>query len=665
LKLLGESKTTRLFLGTVLAVSICVLPALGAVECVRPSALIGTKDGETVFIAAAARDQVLSFDTTKRKVSRSIHVPESPSGLVLSRDETQLYVTCAAPESRVCIINPQTMTLCATILAGHTAMAPVPSPDGRTLYVCNRFNNEVSVIDRKAGQEVGRVHIAREPVSAALTKDGRFLLVANHLPRGRADCEYVAASVSVIGLNEEAVVRELPLPNGAAVVNSIGVSPNGRYAVVTHQIASFSRGASKVSLGWMNANALTLIDAIQLKVIGTVLLDEPARGAANPWGIAWSEDSATLVVTHAGTHEVSIIDFPALLAAMRVVVHERPGRAPQDNPNTVERASAFPVLTYVSAYEGMEPGLPFLTGARRRVKLPPTDLGPRAVTVVGHTAYVANYFSDTLSTVDFSVSPPCVESFPLWQDVKAEAEGHQERGARRAGERSPLASSPLDRLSLAQKGEFYFHDATLCFQGWQSCASCHPGDARADGLNWDLPNDGIGNPKNTKSLLLAFRTPPAMWLGVRETAGAAVRAGLRNILFAKPSEEVAVAIEAYLKSLKPVPSPFLENGRPSKAAKRGKAIFVRAGCASCHPPGLSTDLHQYDVGTARAFDKQTDKFDTPSLIELWRTAPYLHDGSAATVLDVLTTRNPHDQHGKTSNLSSKELDDLCAYLLSS
>ena len=70
------------------------------------------------------------------------------------------------------------------------------------------------------------------------------------------------------------------------------------------------------------------------------------------------------------------------------------------------------------------------------------------------------------------------------------------------------------------------------------------------------------------------------------------------------------------------------------------------------------------MGTRRAFDAPNDTFDTPTLIEAWRTAPYLHDGSAASLRDVLTTRNPHDEHGQTSTLSPQELDDLCAYVLS-
>jgi len=52
------------------------------------------------------------------------------------------------------------------------------------------------------------------------------------------------------------------------------------------------------------------------------------------------------------------------------------------------------------------------------------------------------------------------------------------------------------------------------------------------------------------------------------------------------------------------------------------------------------------------------------LIEVWRTAPYLHDGSAATIRDVLLTRNPKHSHGATSNLSPQEIEDLCAYVLS-
>ena len=56
--------------------------------------------------------------------------------------------------------------------------------------------------------------------------------------------------------------------------------------------------------------------------------------------------------------------------------------------------------------------------------------------------------------------------------------------------------------------------------------------------------------------------------------------------------------------------------------------------------------------------------DAPTLVECWRTAPYLHDGSAATTREVLTTANPNDKHGKTSQLTADQLNDLVEYLLS-
>jgi cytochrome c peroxidase len=209
----------------------------------------------------------------------------------------------------------------------------------------------------------------------------------------------------------------------------------------------------------------------------------------------------------------------------------------------------------------------------------------------------------------------------------------------------------------------FFNDARLCSQGWQSCASCHTDQARADSLNWDLVNDGLGNPKNTKSLLLSHRTPPSMSLGVRSTAEGAVRAGIRHIQFAIRPEEEAVAIDEYLKSLQPVPSPHLVDGKLSERAVRGRALFESAGCAACHSPGLYTNKKTYDVGTGQLFDEGRP-FDTPSLVEVWRTAPYLHDGRAKTIVDVLRTYNPHDAHGRTSGLTDEQISDLAEYVLS-
>jgi cytochrome c peroxidase len=56
--------------------------------------------------------------------------------------------------------------------------------------------------------------------------------------------------------------------------------------------------------------------------------------------------------------------------------------------------------------------------------------------------------------------------------------------------------------------------------------------------------------------------------------------------------------------------------------------------------------------------------DPPTLLDLWATAPYLHDGSAPTLRAVLVDRNDAAQHGDLSALSDADLDDLVAFLLS-
>jgi YVTN family beta-propeller protein len=597
-------------------------------------------DGTRLFIACATANEVAVFDVSSGTVTRHIAVPHTPSGLALSSDGARLYVTCAAPQSSIRVLDTASDKVLATLSAGHSATAPVLSPDGKTLFVCNRFNNDISLIDLKTGKEQCRIPVQREPVAAAVSRDGRFLLVANHLHTGPADAEQVAAVVSVIDITARKVVKELSLPDGSGVLNDLLVSPDGKYAVVSHILPRFRLPATQLDRGWMNSNASTIIDLARMEILNTVLLDNIDRGAADPWGVAWSADSATLVITHAGTHEISVIDFSALLAKLAKVP------AALDTSKPVDPISASRVQADVPN------DLAFLVGVRQRIKLPKTDLGPRAVVLLGRKAYVANYFSDSLSVVDLGSPQLRPQSIPLLlQAAVAGAKG---------------LASPLDRMPLTRKGEFYFNDAGICFQGWQSCATCHPGQARVDGLNWDLLNDGIGNPKNTKSMLLAHKTPPAMSMGVRDTAETAVRAGIQHILFTVQPEEVAVAIDTYLKSLRPVPSPLLVNGRLSDSARRGEKLFKdhEVGCATCHPPGLFTDLKTYDVGTRGHFDRPADRFDTPTLVEGWRTAPYLHDGSAATMLEVLTTRNPGDKHGKTSHLTPQQLDDLAAYLLS-
>ncbi len=122
------------------------------------------------------------------------------------------------------------------------------------------------------------------------------------------------------------------------------------------------------------------------------------------------------------------------------------------------------------------------------------------------------------------------------------------------------------------------------------------------------------------------------------------------------------ALAAYIDSLQVPERLYTLNA----AEERGRLVFESpvTECADCHPAPLYTNLYAYDVGTADGpgewFGPQ---IDTPTLRFLYDSALYLHDGSAPTLRDVLTTANPHDAHGTTSHLTAQEVDDLIAFLL--
>jgi DNA-binding beta-propeller fold protein YncE len=410
----------------------------------------------------------------------------------------------------------------------------------------------------------------------------------------------VAAHVSVINTTTRAVAGTLPLPTGSHSLRGMCMAPGGGSLYVSHVLSRYYAPTTQVTRGWMNTNALTVINPATATRVNTILLDDLNQGAPNPWGVACSADGAWLCVAHAGNHEISAIDRVAFEAKLATFA----GDASTD--------------------------LTWLAGLRTRIPL--GGNGPRGLAVAAGKVFAAQYFSDSLGIADLPGG-----GSPVGREITV--------GWRK----------PADAVRL---GEMFYNDARLCLQQWQSCASCHP-DARADGLNWDLLNDGFGNPKNTKSHIASMATPPAMATGIRANSQVAVRSGLRYIQFVNRDESYAAAIDAYLAALAPVPSPYLVDGQLSPAAVNGQAHFHSAKCADCHHGPAFTDLKKYEMGTGIGGDAGV-AFDTPTLLEIWRSAPYLHDGRSATLHDVIVTGG----HGEAAGLTPAEIDELILYLLS-
>ncbi len=94
---------------------------------------------------------------------------------------------------------------------------------------------------------------------------------------------------------------------------------------------------------------------------------------------------------------------------------------------------------------------------------------------------------------------------------------------------------------------------------------------------------------------------------------------------------------------------------------RGLNAFIKAKCTSCHTFPAFTDLSQHPA--TRIFPAFTDpslELDTPSLIGLKTTAPYLFDGRAHAISEVF--QDTGNQHGQISNLDDQEKDDLYFFL---
>ena len=118
---------------------------------------------------------------------------------------------------------------------------------------------------------------------------------------------------------------------------------------------------------------------------------------------------------------------------------------------------------------------------------------------------------------------------------------------------------------------------------------------------------------------------------------------------------MAYNVDEYIKSLKPLQSPYLVNGQLSEKALQGRKVYEKYGCANCHSGPYYTDMQMHRIGENIEFDAG---WDTPTLREVWRTAPYLFDGRAATMEEVFTVY----KHGIDGKISKKDAEALAEYV---
>lgn len=574
-------------------------------------------DGSRVAVADTTWGGVAIIDVLTRTVVRELALQGDPAHVVWNGNGKVLVSEGAA--GTVAEVDVAAGTLVRRIPAVRRATGLALTSKGQFLLVCDRGLNQVAFVDMEKGSVVLTLNVVREPDYVALTSDDQYAIVGNKLPRSEdARLAEHGAEVSIIELSS-GIVRNVRLPGGASIVRQIAISADNRWAYVIHQTGRANTMVTQLDRGWVMTNSASVIDIANASLYTTFLFDKAGAGAANPWGVAVSPDGSKLWATLAGVSELATVDLTGLYALL------------SDDETT--RVSLVRDLQPLPAHDLLtRRQLSDVEGARGLA------INPQATMLA-----VAAYFEGKVLLVDLTSDK-----------IDAVA----------------LGNNPAE--DQTRLGERYYYSAKNCYQQWLSCATCHEG-GRMDGLNWDLLNDGQGNPKNTRSHVLSALTPPTNITGCRENAQVSARAGFANIEFHPVTEDIVSATYAYIQSLAAEPSPYLgPDGKLTPEAVEGKKIFDSAetGCSSCHKPPLFTDLQRYDVGTRLPAPLGPDiskwdegGYDVPTLVELWRTAPYLHLGNAVTLTDVLTTFNKGDKHGKTSQLSAQQIDQLVAYLL--
>lgn len=568
------------------------------VTYLSPSAI--TLQGNTGYVADETMQKVYKIDVATDRKTAEYDAGKAVNAVVV--DGNSVYALTGGLDGELVKLNTD-LAVQNRVETGHTPVDAMVVGD--KLYVANRFDSSITVYNAATLQQVKEIAVSREPM--AMTLAGTDLYVASHLPDDAAnDAEDVSADVVVIDTKTNTLKKTIALVNGSGGVKDIVASEDGQYVYVSNLIARYAYPTSQLDRGWINTNAISIIQTKDASLLTAVLLDDVDNGASNPWGLQMDGD--TLVATISGTREVVTINTAAMLERI---------------------AAVGKTYTEIDSVEDVPDYLPFLDGIKTRTKL--QGEGARTLAVNNGKAYICNYFTGDIEIFDVDAKET-IGSISLGTQPEANA---------------------------VRRGEALWFDGTKCYQNWESCASCHP-DARTDGFNWDNLNDGLGNPKQAASMLYSHRTPPVMITGARVSAELAVQKGMQFIQFNTMEQAQLNDINEYMKSLTPVQSPFLNrDGSLTADAEAGKVLFEEQGCTECHPAPLYTDLkmHQSAIPADERDSWDTRDFATPSLVEIWRTAPYFFDGRFTTLREAVEA-SLQEGHG----LTDKQIDQLTAFV---
>jgi len=569
-----------------------------------------TPDGKTLLVANRDNNTVTVVDIATRKALREIAVGEHPEGVTWIGNGPTALVT-VYEDDRLAFIDTQTGKVIEKIKVENEPYGVVTTPDGALAYVSHDYPGMVSEIDVAKRKVLRTIKAGQWSRGIAIDNERKMLYVT----------DFYAAKLHAVSIADGKVVDSWEGHETQNLCRNVVLNPKRPKAYLSHIVSRVTHVEGRGSI----FPELTICDLAKKpgeKRRRSIAMDtyNGVYVTANPWETALTPDGKKIFTIYAGTNDVNVSNVI------------------DDDYIEMERI-----------------GLPFRVGTN-----------PRAIRVSPDGKEFFIY-----DTLDFAV------------EVRDVASPTSKKAAIKVCE--PPKSPEWVR------GKVLFQSATLSGAKWISCSSCHP-DGLTDGRTWQ---NGEG-PRRVPPLLGLAHTHPLHWSADRDevqdfeyTIRSKLMGGrglipgaIKTKVGFQPAEldektsgrsKDLDALAIYTNSFEFRLSPHIvAPGKLTPEAERGKAIFFskETNCASCHSGPFFSDsklakpFNLHDVGTFEQGEKMGPKYDTPTLLGVYRNTQYLHHGKAKTLLDVLTTHNPSDQHGKTSQLSAQQKEDLVMFLKS-
>jgi DNA-binding beta-propeller fold protein YncE len=556
---------------------------------------------------AAVDDGALVIDADSGKLVRTDHDGKNLAVLAIGANAGMLAYDPAAKlayvadrnGNRIAVVKVGAkLKLAASIKTPVEPFGIALSPDRRTVMVTTVADRALVAYDVTSGQERWRAPLGREPRGIAVSPDGTRALVA-YLQTGTVD---------QFDLLESHTAEHVALSTANA--------PR-RCRHCGNDTDSFARGAFAVTFMGDHEAVVPFQRETPVQIaIG---------GNTGSYGGGF-EPPVTHQLAFLGLERDRTVQTTATIA------QHQPRALAWDSAHDALYVAGMGTDSILQIKNASQTSI--TAGLASSVTIGTNKCGPDGLAVGGNgSVFVWCSFTRTVERLDF------VDAQGALADAMKTTPGPM-----------LVASSLSDKQ---HEGLVLFHSAepAISQRGALACATCHP-DGRDDGLSWKIEKATLQTP------LLAGRivgTHPYKWDGGDPDLKTSLATTMKRLGGIGLDKAQTANLAAYLEML---PAPRTPT-RDATQVARGKSLFDSAevGCRSCHDGATYSDNLQHKFkGSSLA------SADTPSLIGLAASAPYFHDGSAATLEALLRDRGAVHGMAETAKLTEQQTTDLIAFL---